>query len=212
MMEYRIMVKRKVTKRKKEKELMRVVAFSIKPEQEILLKAMAGDMGKNISEVLRELLPTVEEYRAFYALQEYINKKKPEDVLKIIAKAKRMFVEVLMSSHLISPIGMQCAAVSYFDKSGDEVMKLFRNFMKAVQRIDYRYKIVRVEFPVNGKRHRFNIVVSPKEDKEAVKNLIGRYSVAEETSLVEQRIKTSFKLKMKKTKSVKSNKLKTKKK
>ena len=192
------MAKRKVTKRKKEKELMRVVAFSIKPEQGILLKAMAGDMGKNISEVLRELLPTVEEYRAFSALQDYIDEKKPEDVLKIIAKAKRMFVEVLMSSHLISPIGMQCAAVSYFDKNGDEVMKLFRNFMKAVQRIDYRYKIVRVGFPVNGKTHRFNIVVSPKEDKEAVKNLIGRYSVAEEARVVEERI-TSFKPKTKKS-------------
>lgn len=190
------MTKRKVTKRKK--DLMRVVAFSIKPEQEILLKAMAGDMGKNISEVLRELLPTVEEFRAFAALQDYIDEKKPEDVLKIIAKAKRMFVEVLMSSHLISPIGMQCAAVSYFDKSGDEVMKLFRNFMKAVQRIDYRYKIVRVDFPVNGKTHRFNIVVSPKEDKEAVKNLIGRYSVAEEARVVEERI-TSFKPKTKKS-------------
>ena len=199
-----------MTKRKK--DLMRVVAFSIKPEQEILLKALAGDMGKNTSEVLRELLPTVEEYRAFSALQDYIDEKKPEDVLKIIAKAKRMFVEVLMSTHLISPIGMQCAAVSYFDKSGDEVMKLFRNFMKAVQRIDYRYKIVKVDFPMNRKKYQFNIVTSPREDKEEVLKLIGKYSAAEKASLVEQRIKTSFKLKMKKTKSVKSNKLKTKKK
>lgn len=196
------MAKRKVAKRrvaKRKKDLMRVVCFSITPEQNILLKALAGYMGKNTSEVLRELLPTVEEFRAFTALQDYIDEKQPKDVTKIIAKTKRMFVEVLMSSHLISPIGMQIAAVSYFDKSGDAVFKLFQNFIKAVQSIDYRYKIERVDFPMGKKEYQFNIVTSPRESEKAVKNLIGRYSAAEKACVVEQRIKTSFKRKTKKS-------------
>lgn len=200
------MAKRKVAKRqvsKRKKDLMRVVAFSIKPKQEILLKALASYMGKNTSEVLRELLPTVEEFRAFTALQDYIDENRPEDVIGIITKAKRMFVELVMSSHLTYPIAIQCAAVSYFDEDGDAVFKLFQNFIKALQRIDYRYKIVRVDFPVNGKEYQFNIVTSPREDKEAVLNLIGKYSASEKACLVEQRIKTSFKLKVKKSKKSK---------
>lgn len=189
---------------KRKKDLKKTICVTVEPAQNILLGALADYVGMNVSELLRELIPTVEEFRAFSSLQDYIDEKHPEDVIKILTKTKRMFVEILMSSHLISPIGMQCAAVSYFDKTGDEVMKLFQNFIKALQGIDYRYKITRVNFPMGRKEYRCNIVTSPKENKEEVLKLIGKYSITENSRIVKERIKTNSTLKVtKRTKKTK---------
>jgi len=199
-----------MTKAKQKKDWKRTICVTVEQEQRELLKTLANYMQLNISQVVRELLPSVEEIKAFIALSNYA--ADDESITKLIAKTRRLFIEVLMTGHPLHPIGMQVAATSYFDKSGDEVMKLFQRYCKALQGgIDY-HKIERVDFPMGRKEYQFNIVTSPRESKETVLDLISRYSAAEKSQVVQQQIRTSSKLKTKKSKKTKKRVTKTKKK
>ncbi len=157
---------------KKTKELKKTVCVTIEQKQERDLKRLAQYMKLNVSEVMRELLLSTEEIEAFCTLQDYEDKSKRKDVLSIIARTRRLFMEVLMSGHPTYPIGLQVAAVSYFDKSGAKTSKLFTRFVKALQRTK-GYRFANLKNKVND--YKFKILISPKESREDVEQLISKY-------------------------------------
>jgi len=138
-----------VKKRKRQPDKWkRTLSITIEIQQQQDLQKLANYTGLNISEVVRELLPTEGELDAFMALQDFADRSQPKDVTKLIAKTRRLFMEVLMSGHPVFPIGLQVAAVSYFDETGSEIAKLFQNYIKALQSTKgYRFESEKFKFP-----------------------------------------------------------------
>lgn len=165
---------------KTRKEWKKTVCITIEPKQQRDLQRLSKYTNLNVSEVIRKLLPSEEDIDAFITYQNYVdslNKEKhPEKILDKIKDTRRLFMEIAMSGHILAPIGLQVAAVSHFDKTGKEISKLFKKFIKALQSIgDCRFESVKFELPSDSKKYLYYVVTSSDESKAKVKKLISKY-------------------------------------
>jgi len=203
---------------KKRKELKKTVCITIEAQQERDLKELARYTGKNVSEVVRELLPSAEEIEAWEVYQDFcdsLSEPHREELFNKIRKASRLFFEVAMAGNIQVPIGLQVAAVSHFDKTGASTFKLFKNWINALQSIKgYKFVSDKHKFPGSPDKIFFS-VLSPNESRADVDNLIGKFCTLAPDSEVLNAIQRSARVVKKRSKTkkkTKRDKLKTKKK
>ena len=166
--------------KKKENKGKKVLCVTVEREQERNLKRLAKYAGRNVSAVLRELLPTAEEISAFTTYQDFVDSlgdPKPQNVFEGMKSTFQIFFTLAMSGHCQFPIGLQVAAVSYFDPTGRELAKLFKNWILALQSKDgCSFEKQRIK-PPNKPAAFYYICVGPDQTKKKVMDLIGRYNI-----------------------------------
>jgi len=190
-------------KKSRSRTWKKTVCITIEPKQHRDLKKLAKYTGKNVSGVVRELLPTKEEIEAFQAYQDFIDIDKPhrKEVLDKITRTRRLFFETVMSGHIQAPIGLQVAAVSYFDKTGIEIAKLFKNWINALRSKEgCRFESMRFKRP--GKpEYIYYMCLARRESKQDVESLIAKYSASAPDAEVISMIKKTARVKGKKSKT-----------
>jgi len=187
--------------------LKKIVSIAISPKQHRDLKELAKYAGMNVSEVVRALLPSTEEIEAFQVYQDLCDIGKPhrEEVLDKITRTRRLFMEVAMSGHIQAPIGLQVASVSYFDKTGKEIAKLFKIWINALRSTrGCRFESIKFKYP--GKTYIYYVALARNESKEKVGKLISRYVTLASDAEVLSAIKKTARVKGKKSKSSKCKK------
>lgn len=196
---------------KKKKDLMKVTAFSLTPKQISNLRDLSEYSGKNISEVVRALIPGREEIEAWKAYQDFDDdfsgNKNRKRILNKIAKTRRLFMELVMSNHCQFPIGLQVKATSYLDRrkknKNTGVFKLFKNWISALRlKKGYRFVTDKHKFPGSQARIYF-YVLAPGESKKDVDQLIGKYATIAPNAEVLNAIQQNARVKIPKTKTKK---------
>jgi len=183
-------------KKSKSKTWKKTVCITIEPKQQRDLQKLSKYTNLNVSEVIRKLLPSTEEIEAFVAYQDFSDKLHREKVFDNITNTRRLFMETAMSGHILAPIGLQVAAVSYFDKTGAEVSKLFKKFIKALQSIeDCRFDKVEFKLLNDRKKYLYYIVTSRDESKQKVEKLISKYVTLADDAEVIKAIKRNIRTK-----------------
>lgn len=192
---------------KKSKELKKTICVTIESKQERDLKSLSKYTGLNVSEVVRKLLPSAEDIDAFITYQDYTDKLHRERVFDKIANTRPLFMEIAMSGHILAPIGLQVSAVSFFDKTGAEIPKLFKRFIRALQSIKgCRFERVEFALPKYGKEYFYYVVTSRDENKKKAVESILKYFTLGGTE-VQENIKRFVRVKRKKRAKRKPRKL-----
>ena len=151
--------------------MKKTLCITVEEHQARDLKKLAKQMDKNVSEVLRGLIPTAAELNAFISLKDSGYGKAGKDIPELITETHKTYFAAIMGGSILYNIGLHSAAVHYFDKTGNDTFKLFSNWVKALKK-KKGYKFVTF-FKAEGCD--FKLLVSPGENQKSVEKLIDKF-------------------------------------